>query len=128
MKTLFITIVLLLAFKGLISQDAPSTFKNPILPGYHPDPSICMVGNDYYMVNSTLEWFPGIPVFHSKDMVNWKLIGHSITRPNQVELPEGLGDSRGIYAVTIHYHNGLLCWAGLPELYDYRRIILTMDN
>ena len=46
-------------------------FKNPIIPGYNPDPSICRVGSDYYIVNSTFEFFPGVPVYHSKNLVNW---------------------------------------------------------
>ncbi len=82
-------------------------FTNPILSGFHPDPSICRVGDDYYMVNSSFEWFPGIPIYKSKDLVNWKLIGHGITRPGQADLPPGLPDSRGIYAVTIRHHEGL---------------------
>ncbi len=88
-------------------QDVPENFKNPIISGFYPDPSICRVGEDYYMVNSSFEWFPGMPIHHSKDLVNWELIGYGLSRPNQVELPKGLKDSRGIYAVTIRYHKGL---------------------
>ncbi|MBL7110320.1 MAG: glycoside hydrolase family 43 protein [Bacteroidales bacterium] len=95
--------ILLLATSGYTQE----TFQNPILPGYHPDPSICRVGDDYYLVNSTFEWFPGIPVHHSKDLVNWELIGYGITRPDQVELQEGLGDFMGIFAVTIRHHEGV---------------------
>ena len=58
--------------------------KNPILKGFYPDPSICRVGEDYYLVNSTFSYFPGIPVFHSKDLVNWIQIGNVIDRENQV--------------------------------------------
>lgn len=99
-------LLLLLAPLGLLAQQAPETFVNPILPGYHPDPSVCRVGGDYYLVNSTFEWYPGIPVYHSRDLVNWELIGHGIHRPLQVEFPEGLGDSRGVYAATIRHHGG----------------------
>jgi xylan 1,4-beta-xylosidase len=88
-------------------QTAPENYKNPILSGFHPDPSICRVGDDYYMVNSSFEWYPGMPIHHSKDLVNWELIGYGISRPHQVELPVGLKDSRGIYAVTIRHHDGL---------------------
>lgn len=59
-------------------------FSNPILVGFYPDPSICRVGSDYYLVNSTFSYFPGTPVFHSKDLVNWKLIGHVMDRPEQL--------------------------------------------
>jgi len=55
-------------------------FYNPIIPGYCPDPSICRVGEDYYLVTSTCEFFPGVPVFHSKDLIHWKQIGHCLTR------------------------------------------------
>jgi alpha-N-arabinofuranosidase len=88
-------------------QKGPENYKNPILSGFYPDPSICRVGDDYYMVNSTFEWFPGMPIHHSKDLVNWELIGYGITRPEQVPLPKGLKDSRGIYAVTIRHHEGV---------------------
>ncbi|SNR67119.1 glycoside hydrolase family 43 protein [Lutibacter flavus] len=84
-----------------------TTFKNPILPGYHPDPSICRVGDDYYMVNSTFEWFPGMPIHHSKDLVNWELIGYALHSPEQLSLQEGLDDYMGIFAVSIRYNNGL---------------------
>nr|WP_262403716.1 family 43 glycosylhydrolase [Actinomadura sp. CNU-125] len=57
-------------------------FRNPILPGCHPDPSICRVGGDYYLVTSTFEWFPGLPVFHSRDLVHWRPIGHALDRPD----------------------------------------------
>lgn len=101
-----VILVLLNVFAGF-GQDAPKTFQNPILPGFHPDPSICRVGEDYYLVNSSFEWFPGLPIYHSKDLVNWRLIGYGITRPDQVPLPEGLPDSRGAYAPSIRYRDGL---------------------
>lgn len=100
-------LALTLCLTSIVLAQAPEKFTNPIIPGYHPDPSVCRVGDDYYLVNSSFEWFPGIPIYHSKDLVNWKLIGYGITRPNQVELPVGLKDSRGIYAVSIRYHDGL---------------------
>ncbi len=82
------------------------TYTNPILAGFYPDPSICKANGYYYMVNSTFAYFPGIPVFRSKDLVNWKQIGNVLDRPEQLDL-EGLGVSRGIFAPTIHYHQGL---------------------
>ena len=106
MKKLFI-VYFILASAMLAAQDVPEEFSNPILSGYHPDPSICRVGDDYYLVNSSFEFFPGLPVYHSKDLVNWELIGYGITRPDQVELPSGLGDSRGLYAATIRFHEGV---------------------
>jgi alpha-N-arabinofuranosidase len=81
-------------------------YKNPIIPGFYPDPSICRVGEDYYLVTSTFEFFPGVPVFHSKDLINWTQIGHCLTRKSQLLLDKA-GWSAGIYAPTIRYHNGL---------------------
>lgn len=81
------------------------SFSNPILPGFYPDPSICRVENDYYLVNSTFSFFPGIPIFHSTDLVNWNQIGNVLDRPEQLNL-EGLGISQGIYAPAIRYHKG----------------------
>lgn len=88
-------------------QAEPDTFENPVLSGFYPDPSIVRVGEDYYMVNSSFEWFPGMPIHHSKDLVNWNLIGYGLERPDQVELPKGLKDSRGIYAVSIRHYDDL---------------------
>lgn len=80
-------------------------FTNPILPGFYPDPSVCRVGEDYYLVNSTFEYFPGVPVFHSRDLVHWQQIGHVLTRDSQLPLQE-CRPSGGIYAPTIRYHQG----------------------
>ncbi|SHM69322.1 glycoside hydrolase family 43 protein [Gracilibacillus kekensis] len=82
------------------------TFKNPIIPGFYPDPSICRVGEDYYLVTSSFEYFPGVPIFHSKDLVHWRQIGHVLDRPEQLNLDQ-TPNSRGIYAPTIRYHNGI---------------------
>jgi xylan 1,4-beta-xylosidase len=80
-------------------------FRNPILPGSHPDPSICRVGPDFYLVTSTFEWFPGLPVFHSRDLVHWRPLGHVLDRPEQLPL-DGIRPSGGLYAPTIRYHDG----------------------
>jgi len=82
------------------------TFKNPILPGFYPDPSVCRVGEDYYLVTSTFAYFPGVPIFHSRDLVNWQQIGNVLTRASQLPL-EGAEVSRGIFAPTIRYHDGV---------------------
>ncbi len=76
------------------------TYHNPVIPGFYSDPSVCRVGDDYYLVTSTFEYFPGIPVFHSKDLVNWEQIGHCIDRREQ--LPWGIN----IFASTIRYNRG----------------------
>ncbi|MFN2235599.1 MAG: glycoside hydrolase family 43 protein [Anaerolineales bacterium] len=82
------------------------TYKNPIIPGFYPDPSICRVGKDYYLVTSTFEYFPGLPIFHSRDLVNWRQIGHVLDRPSQLPL-DGIRASGGLYAPTIRFHKGL---------------------
>lgn len=82
------------------------TFKNPILPGFYPDPSICRVEEDYYLVTSSFTNYPGVPIFHSKDLVNWKQIGHVLDRPSQLPL-DGQRQSQGIFAPTIRYHDGV---------------------
>lgn len=81
-------------------------FRNPILPGFYPDPSICRVGDDYYLVTSTFEYFPGLPIFHSRDLVHWRQIGHVLNRPSQLPL-DGVRPSGGLYAPTIRYSNGV---------------------
>jgi len=80
-------------------------YRNPILAGYYPDPSICRVGEDYYLINSTFAHFPGIPIFHSRDLVNWTQLGHVIARPEQLKY-DGLGITRGIFAPAISHHDG----------------------
>lgn len=86
--------------------DSRTHFRNPILAGFYPDPSITQVGSDYYLVNSTFTYFPGIPIFHSRDLVNWTQIGNVIDRPGMLDF-DGLGLSRGVFAPTISYNEGL---------------------
>lgn len=80
-------------------------YKNPVIPGFYPDPSICRKGEDYYLVNSSFEFFPGIPLFHSRNLVQWEQIGHVLTRKTQAML-EHCPPSGGIWAPTIRYHKG----------------------
>jgi xylan 1,4-beta-xylosidase len=95
-----------MSYQGTEPAEPPAgSFRNPILPGFHPDPSIVRVGDDFYLVNSTFSWFPGIPVFHSRDLVNWRLIGHAIDRPDQLDFT-GLGTNRGVFAPAIEHHAG----------------------
>ena len=88
------------AFTAIIDPADPVTYHNPVITGFWSDPSVCRVGEDYYLVNSTFEYFPAVPVFHSKDLVNWELIGYCIDRTTQ--LPKGMN----IFATTIRYHEG----------------------
>jgi xylan 1,4-beta-xylosidase len=89
------------------AEQVADTYQNPILRGFYPDPTLCKVGDDYYMANSTFEWFPGVPIFHSKDLVNWQQIGFALDRPEQLNLPEGIKASGGIFAPTLRYHEGV---------------------
>lgn len=83
---------------------------NPVLAGWYSDPSICRVGDDYFMVASTFCYYPGVPIFHSKDLVNWRQIGNVLNRPQQLAYLAGQEIGKGgIYAPTIRYnpHNKL---------------------
>ena len=94
------------AFNAVVNDEQNSqTFQNPVISGSYPDPSICRVGDDYFMVHSTFEYFPGVPVFHSKDLVHWRQIGYCLTRKSQLNLDK-VRASGGIYAPTIRYHDG----------------------
>lgn len=79
--------------------------QNPVIPGFNPDPSFVRVGEDYYIVNSTFEWFPGVQIHHSRDLVNWRLIGHALTRQSQLDLHGTVG-SGGVWAPSLSYHDG----------------------
>lgn len=96
-KRLLFLVLILVTCTGLFSQE---TYNNPVIPGFYSDPSVCRVGDDYYLITSTFEYFPGVPVFHSKDLVNWEQIGYCIDR--QTQLPKGLN----IFAATLRYHDG----------------------
>jgi xylan 1,4-beta-xylosidase len=85
---------------------AAGHYQNPVRAGFYPDPDICRVGDDYYTVNSSFAYFPGIPVFHSRDLVNWTQLGSVVDRPGQLNY-HGLGVSRGIFAPALSHHDGL---------------------
>ena len=106
MRLRIITFVLAAAF-SFSNQYLPaqSTLVNPILAGFYPDPSVLRVGSDYYLINSTFAYFPGIPIFHSKDLKNWKQIGNVISRPSQMNFM-GHRMTRGLFAPAIDFHNG----------------------
>ena len=88
-----------------LPKPAAGQYSNPILQGFYPDPSIVRVGRDYYLVNSTFIWFPGIPVFHSRDLVNWTQIGNAIDRSSQLNFAK-LNTWQGVYAPDITFHAG----------------------
>ncbi|MDE6108948.1 MAG: glycoside hydrolase family 43 protein, partial [Muribaculaceae bacterium] len=81
------------------------SYRNPVIPGFYPDPSVCRVDSDFYLVNSSFQFFPGVPVWHSRDLVNWEQIGNVLDRPSQLPLGEASA-WLGIYAPTIRYNDG----------------------
>jgi xylan 1,4-beta-xylosidase len=82
------------------------TIQNPILKGFNPDPSICRAADDYYIATSTFEWFPGVQIHHSRDLVNWRLACRPLTRPEQLDM-RGEADSCGVWAPCLTYADGL---------------------
>ena len=80
-------------------------YKNPVISGFYPDPSVCRAGDRYYLVCSSFQYFPGVPLFESEDLVNWKQIGHVLTRKSQVDL-QTVPSSGGVFAPTIRYNDG----------------------
>jgi beta-xylosidase len=104
-------VALACAFASTTTVNAhDNTFRNPILRGGYPDPSICRVGDNYYVVNSSFEYFPGLPIHHSKDLVNWELIGYGLHRKEQASTAVNLVDVQsngGIHAPTLRCRNGM---------------------
>ena len=78
---------------------------NPVLPGMHPDPTVCRVGRDFYLACSSFEYFPGVPLYTSRDLVHWTPVGHALTRRSQLDL-RGVPSSGGVYAPTLRHHEG----------------------
>lgn len=103
-KLLYSTIMLLMS-TCIFSQ---TTYQNPVIPGFNPDPSVCRVGADYYLVTSSFGFFPGVPVYHSNDLINWEQIGYCLTRKSQLPMDNCRHFSgHGIYAPTIRYNKGI---------------------
>lgn len=121
---------LLILFIGTTSGLALAQgYKNPVIPGFYPDPSICRVGNDYYLVNSSFEYFPGVPIWHSTDMVHWQQIGNILNRASQLPLAN-CKPSNGIYAPTIRHHNGVFYMVVtlVGENKSYQNFYVTATN
>ena len=106
------------------------TYHNPIIKGGYPDPSVCRVGDDYYMVTSSFSFFPGLPVFKSTDLVHWEQIGNAISRPNQLDY-RNCGSSEGLWAATIRYHEGRFYIVNTLDVqgrtYRYNFVLTTKD-
>jgi xylan 1,4-beta-xylosidase len=106
------------------AADGQPMIKNPILAGFNPDPSICRVEDDFYIATSTFEWFPGVQIHHSKDLINWQLLTHALHDSKLLDL-RGVPSSGGIWAPALSYHDGLffLCYTIV-----YRHESVTKDT
>jgi beta-xylosidase len=102
------------------------TLPNPLIPGFHPDPSICRVGDDYYVACSSFEYLPGIPLFHSTDLQSWELIGHVVDRPDQLAV-DSVPTGGGAWAPTIRHHDGLF-WCVVTDAMGRGSLIFTAEN
>jgi len=136
MKNLLPHILLIFLTNTFYAQE--NLFINPIIPGGHPDPSICRVGDEFYLVNSSFEYFPGLPIHKSKDLVNWELVGYGLHREEQCIGPVNLVDVQsdgGIHAPTIRHKNGLFYIITTNVYYhpdkkktDFVNFIITAKN
>ena len=102
-------------------------FSNPVIGGFHPDPSVCRVGEDYYLACSSFEYFPGVPIFHSRDLVHWRQIGNALDRPDQLDLPPETQSSGGIYAPTLRHHAGRF-WMITTNASAGRHLIVSAEK
>lgn len=92
--------VLFFCYINLLANSQTIGYDNPVLPGMNPDPSICKVNDDYYLVTSSFVQYPGLPIYHSKDLINWKMIGYCCNEDNGLDVSKG----SGLYAPTIRYN------------------------
>ena len=100
-------------------------YENPVIRGFNPDPSIVRNGRDYYLVTSSFEYFPGLPVYHSTDLVNWEQVGNALQRAEEFPL-DTVGDSGGMWAPTIRFHAGL--YYVTATLQGYGSFIVTAED
>ena len=107
--------------------------QNPILRGFHPDPSVVRVGRDYYIATSTFEWWPGVRIHHSRDLIHWRLIGYPLTRISQLDL-RGVGPSQGIWAPCLTWNDGTfylvytVVKAFYCNMYDTENYLVTAQD
>ena len=107
------------------------TATNPVLPGFHPDPSILRVGGDYYLATSTFQWWPGVAIYHSRDLVNWRLAARPLDRLSQLDM-RGNADSGGIWAPELHFLDGkwYLYYTAADKAHfaDSTRYVFVLEN
>ncbi|MGO4538487.1 glycoside hydrolase family 43 protein [Paenibacillus sp. 2TAB19] len=114
-------------------QSSNLTIQNPILPGFQPDPSFVRAGEDYYIATSTFEWFPGVQIHHSRDLIHWELLPQPLTRPEQLDL-RGIPSSGGVWAPALSYHDGMFYLlytnvAARKSVYkDLRNYLVTAES
>lgn len=110
-----------------------ATVKNPVLTGFHPDPSMIRVGDDYYIATSTFEWFPGVEIHHSKDLAHWELLTRPLVRTSQLNMA-GERSSAGIWAPDLSWHDGkfYLIYTDVKNchgtFYDVRNYLVTAED
>lgn len=126
LKSHIVLIGLLYSITIHVGFSQSTTLVNPILTGFYPDPSIIQVGKDYYLVNSTFSYFPGLPVFHSKDLKNWKQIGNVIHRPSQMDFM-GERMTRGLFAPSISYRDGTF-YVTCTDIDNLGNFVVTAKN
>jgi len=115
----------------ILSSYGQEKFSNPIIRGGYPDPSICKVGDTFYLVNSSFEYFPGLPIHKSNDLINWELIGYGLHRKSQVDSTVNLIDVQsngGIHAPTIRYKDGVYYIITTNVYYDKEQKKANMVN
>ena len=100
--------------------------ENPILKGFNPDPSIVKVGDDFYIATSTFEWFPGVRIYHSKNLMDWKLVAAPLNRLSQLNLL-GVKDSGGIWAPCLSWSDGLF-YLIYTNMADRSKIFMDAHN
>ncbi|MGR4877483.1 glycoside hydrolase family 43 protein [Pseudoxanthomonas sp. LARHCG66] len=100
-------------------------FRNPVVAGFYPDPSAIRVGDDFYLVTSTFGYFPGLPVFHSTDLVSWTQIGNAIHRPDQIHYGDKEELTRGLFAATLAHRDGTFYVANTCFYCDRGNFVVT---
>ena len=106
---------------------SPTQYRNPVLTGFYPDPSVTRVGDDFYLVNSTFGYFPGLPVFHSRDLVDWTQVGNAIDRPGQIDY--GRGElTGGLFAASISHHDDTFYITNTCFYCDKGNYLITAKN
>ena len=103
-------------------------YRNPVVAGFYPDPSAIRVGDDFYLVTSTFGYFPGLPVFHSTDLVSWTQVGNAIHRPDQINYGEKEELTRGLFAATLAYHDGTFYIANTCFYCDRGNFVVTAKD